>query len=187
MHPSNLDRELEQALKSTEAAAQASTAEALPVTITASGPNKRTKGNVGLLIALLLMASGLLVIVLTSFKSAAVYAKHVDEVVASRQELVGRTLRVEGMLVHGTLERRDVPCEYRFKMERNGQTLAVRYPQCVVPDTFRDEPGVEIGVTVEGKLGPGGDFQASQVMAKCPSKYEQRAKSGSQASTAPAL
>jgi cytochrome c-type biogenesis protein CcmE len=187
MPPSNLDRELEQALKSTEGVAQAGSSETAPVTMTAAGASGRKKGSVGLLIALLLMAGGLLVLVMTSFKSAAVYAKHVDEVVAARQQLVGRTLRVEGMLVHGTLERRDQPCEYRFQMERNGQKLTVRYAQCVVPDTFRDEPGVDIGVTVEGKLGPGGDFQASQVMAKCPSKYEQRAKTGSQASTAPAL
>jgi cytochrome c-type biogenesis protein CcmE len=176
MSSSDLDRQLEQALKATEADVQPVSTAATTTTLGAAGVKGRKKGNIGLLIALLLMAVGLLTLVMTSFKSAAVYAKHVDEVVAGREQLMGRTLRVEGMLVHGTLERRDVPCEYRFKMARNGSELLVRYPQCVVPDTFRDEPGVDVGVTVEGKLASSGEFVATQVMAKCPSKYEQKAK-----------
>jgi cytochrome c-type biogenesis protein CcmE len=50
----------------------------------------------------------------------------------------------------------------------------VRYAQCIVPDTFKDVPGMDVGVTVEGKLAAGGGFEASQVMAKCPSKYEMK-------------
>jgi cytochrome c-type biogenesis protein CcmE len=68
--------------------------------------------------------------------------------------------------------RRDKPCEYRFRIERGGSELGVRYAQCVVPDTFRDVPDVEIAVTVEGKLAASGDLQATEIMAKCPSKYD---------------
>ncbi len=182
----SLDQELEKALQSaqaTEAEAPASRqgdatpGDAEPVIVSSAAGRSSggsRKGNVSLLAVLLVMAAGILLLVMSSFKNAAVYAKHVDEVVAGRSELTGKRLRVEGMLVHDTLERRDQPCEYRFQMERNGSKLAVRYPQCVVPDTFRDVAGVEVGVTVEGKLTPDGDFVATQVMAKCPSKYEQR-------------
>ena len=33
---------------------------------------------------------------------------------------------------------------------------------------------MDIGVTVEGKLASNGGFEASQVLAKCPSKYEMK-------------
>ena len=52
-----------------------------------------------------------------------------------------------------------------------------------MPDTFRDVPGMDVAVTAEGKLTDDGRFEASQIMAKCPSKYEmqQRAEAGEQA------
>jgi cytochrome c-type biogenesis protein CcmE len=41
-------------------------------------------------------------------------------------------------------------------------------------------PGMDVSVTAEGKLTEAGNFEASNIMAKCPSKYEMkdRAKSG---------
>ena len=50
--------------------------------------------------------------------------------------------------------------------------LPVRYPQCVIPDGFRDVPTGGVQVTVEGALGKEGDFEATLVMAKCSSKYD---------------
>ena len=59
-----------------------------------------------------------------------------------------------------------------------GKEMPVRFPQCIVPDTFKD--GVGLKVTVQGKLTNDGYFLANQVIAKCPSKYEmnERAKKG---------
>jgi cytochrome c-type biogenesis protein CcmE len=136
-----------------------------------------------LLLALLVMAGGLLVLVFTSFKGEAIYSKGVDELVRAGDAAKDRTIRVQGVLVTGTLVRRDQPCEYRFRMKKNGADIEVRYPQCVVPDTFRDVPNMDVEVTATGKLASAGYFQASQIMAKCPSKYEmqQRAKGGEKA------
>ena len=135
---------------------------------------RNTRRNLGLLLALGVAASLLAALVFTSFNDAAVYSKSVDQLVASRDKLVGRSVRVDGILVHGSLLRRDYPCEYRFKLIKNGAVLEVRFPQCIVPDTFRDRPEAEVGVTVEGKLSEEGTFEASQIMAKCPSKYEEK-------------
>jgi len=165
----DLDRELERALEATQrSAGQAPSPGAV---VFGSGGEKR-RGSplvLGLLVAL---AAGIAIVVLTSFKGAAVYSKSVDEVVRDRAALAGRRLRVEGNLVQGTLERRDKPCEYRFRVARAGAEMLVHYAQCVVPDTFRDVPGVDIAVTIEGKLTPSGDFQATEIMAKCPAKYD---------------
>jgi cytochrome c-type biogenesis protein CcmE len=81
------------------------------------------------------------------------------------------------------LVRRDQPCEYRFTIEKKGVALPVRFAQCIVPDTFRDMPGMDVSVTAEGKLTQAGNFEASTIMAKCPSKYEMkdRARAGEKA------
>jgi cytochrome c-type biogenesis protein CcmE len=87
-------------------------------------------------------------------------------------------VRAEGNLVHGSLTKRDSPCEYRFTIEKNGTEVPVRYPNCVVPDTFRDVPDMPVGVTVEGELLADNSFAATSVLAKCPSKYEMKERAG---------
>lgn len=134
------------------------------------------KGNIKLLVGLLVAAVGIVALAM-NFREAAVYAKTVDQLVAEKGRLAGRAVRVEGNLVKGSLVHQEVPCEYRFEMENAGAKVPVRYANCVVPDTFRDVPGMDVKVTVEGKLSAEtGRFEATQVMAKCPSKYEMKEK-----------
>jgi cytochrome c-type biogenesis protein CcmE len=180
---STLDAELARASRATPEGQSADDAKRLVLSSRGvAGPKRR--GNVALLAVLLCMAGGIVALVMTSFKDAAVYSLRVDQVLGVHPELAGRNLRVEGNLVHGSLKFADKPCEYRFKIQGKSSEMAVRYPQCVVPDTFRDVAGMDVGVTVEGKLaaGMGGDFEATQVLAKCPSKYEmkQRGEAGEQ-------
>jgi cytochrome c-type biogenesis protein CcmE len=52
--------------------------------------------------------------------------------------------------------------------------LPVHYSRCTVPDTFQDVPGMVVDVTAEGTLDAAGHFEASTIMAKCPSKYEMK-------------
>src|SRR5262249_6146504 len=99
MATSPLDRELEQAL--------AATANPSAVGPEGSVTPPRRRGNVALLVVLLVMASGIVALVMTSFNDAAVYAKNVDQVQADRVKLMGRRLRVEGSLVHHSLVFRD--------------------------------------------------------------------------------
>jgi cytochrome c-type biogenesis protein CcmE len=168
MSASNIDRELERAIAGSPRAIDDRGSQGA-----AASPNK---GNVRLLVVLLVMAGGIVALVMTSFKDAAVYSKNVDQVLAEGRALGGRQLRVEGNLVHGSLTRREQPCEYRFTIKGKEAELPVSYAKCIVPDTFRDVPGMDVGVTVEGKLGAAGQFEATQVLAKCPSKYEMKEK-----------
>ncbi len=101
---------------------------------------------------------------------AFVYSKLVNEVLAQPKAFVGRELRVEGMLKPGSIRFRQDPCEWRFVLNNSGKSLPIRFPQCVVPDTFRD--GMGIMVTVQGQLQDEGFFMANQVIPRCPSKYE---------------
>ena len=134
----------------------------------------------GLLIVvpLVMAAAAIVGLVLTGMKDNAIYSKPVDELVAQRAKFAGRPVRAEGNLVHGSLMKRDSPCEYRFTISKNGVDVPVRYAQCVVPDTFRDVPGMDVGVTVEGELLADSSFEATSVLAKCPSKYEMKDRAG---------
>ena len=178
---SKLDQELADAVQASEDATPASE-RPVPAAPVAKAPRRKLQ-NLGLVAALLVMGGGILALVLTSFKQSAVYSKGVDELIAEKERIAGRNVRVTGNLVKGTLKRRDEPCEYRFSVSKNEKSLDVRYAQCVVPDTFRDVPGMDVEVTAEGKLTSEGHFEANQIMAKCPSKYEMkdRAQKGEEA------
>jgi cytochrome c-type biogenesis protein CcmE len=132
------------------------------------------RSRVGIAVAVMttMGAAAIAVLVLTGMQSNAIYSKPVDQLLADKAKFIGRPVRAEGNLVHGSLQKRDMPCEYRLTITKNGADLPVRFAQCVVPDTFRDVPGIDVGVTVEGELGADNAFEATSVLAKCPSKYE---------------
>lgn len=176
----NLDDELRQTIDKHEDLAKKETE---PAQVFAKSPaagisSTQSRRHLGLLLGLLVMGAAILFVVFSGFKQAAVYSKGVDELLRNKDRFESRTVRVVGTLVAGTLARRSDPCEYRFKMQKNDAVVTVLYPQCVVPDTFRDVPGVKVEVTAEGQLSSDGTFRAHQIMAKCPSKYEMRGKSG---------
>jgi cytochrome c-type biogenesis protein CcmE len=123
-------------------------------------------------VGLAMGAAAITALVLTGMQDKAIYSRSVDSLLAERAKFVGRPVRAEGNLVHGSLVKRDLPCEYRFSIAKNGVELPVRFAQCVVPDTFRDVPDLDVGVTVEGELQADSSFEATSVLAKCPSKYE---------------
>ena len=173
---SKLDEELAQALAATEANEQElsqNEKEALPLP-----PGDEVgsgKKGYGLLAVLLTMGALILFIVFTS-KDEAIYSATVDQLIVDAARFEGRNIKVEGELVKGSLKRRQEPCEYRFILHKNGEEIPVRYAECVVPDTFRDVPDMDVQVTAEGRLAEDGHFAASHIMAKCPSKYEMKNK-----------
>jgi cytochrome c-type biogenesis protein CcmE len=177
---SRLDDELAEAVKEAEAVAVAA-----PVAPAVQSQHKRR--NVGLLIGVLAIGSGMLMLIMTSFDGSGQWSRDIDQFVSEKDRMAGRNVRINGTLVRGSLRKRDNPCEYRFELTKGGATMAVRYPNCVVPDTFRDVPEAETQVTAHGKLDPAGHFQASHIEAKCPSKYEmqQRAAKGEKMPHAP--
>lgn len=129
-----------------------------------------------LLVPLVMAAAAIVALVLVGMQDKGVYSKDVDVLLAEKAKFVGKPVRVEGLLVHGSLVKRETPCEYRFTIEKNNAEIPVRYAKCIVPDTFRDVPGVDVGVTVEGELRADTSLEASAVLAKCPSKYEMKQK-----------
>jgi cytochrome c-type biogenesis protein CcmE len=168
----NVDDELRAALEDSERTAQA---EPAPVAVPLPPADRpRPKRHKGLLIGLLVMAAAILTLVFTSLEGSVVYSRTVAEVVKDKDKLAGRNLRVEGTLKRCSLARRDDPCEYRFVVQDGAAEIPVRYARCTVPDTFKDVAGMTTQVTAEGTMTDSGHFEASTIMAKCPSKYEMK-------------
>jgi cytochrome c-type biogenesis protein CcmE len=174
----SVDQELARAVAEAEAEAEGS-APAVAQAASPDAPSKtKNKSSLGLLIGLLVIVAGVLSLVFTSFKGSAIYSVGVDQLLKEQTRYGARAIRVKGMLVKGTLARRDDPCEYRFKLEEKGTVLAVHHPTCDVPDTFRDMPGMDVEVQAEGKMDADGKtFVSDKIVAKCPSKYEMKQKS----------
>lgn len=113
-----------------------------------------------LVLAALLGGGCLLVVAVDVLSpSSAVYSFGVAQFLAKRG--FDKPVRVKGKLVPGTLCKVEPSCGYRFSLVEPRQPdsqpaapdemLSVVYDGCVLPDTFRDIPGVDLLVTVSGR------------------------------------
>jgi cytochrome c-type biogenesis protein CcmE len=125
--------------------------------------HKATK--VGLTTLVLATAFGIMLY--TTMGESMQYYKYVDEVAGDHAQWEGKTLQVHGNVVPGSIGRKRDALDYQFDIQRNGQVIRAYYSG-VVPDTFKDDAEV----VLTGRLTEGG-FMASEMTAKCPSKYEE--------------
>lgn len=104
------------------------------------------------------------------------YFYNADEVLAAPAEFAGKRIRMGGLVKKDSIFKKKDALDYQFKVtpqpnmlkhpEFADQAITVRYSG-VVPDTFKDEANVIVAGTLEGQI-----FEAQELVAKCPSKYE---------------
>jgi cytochrome c-type biogenesis protein CcmE len=95
------------------------------------------------------------------------YYKTVAELQQMGKGALGKRLRVAGDVEPGSIVRNGR--EVSFVLRQEQRTIQVVYNgSSPLPDTFRD--GAQ--ALADGHLGPNNVFLASQVQAKCASKYE---------------
>jgi cytochrome c-type biogenesis protein CcmE len=123
---------------------------------------------ISLTVAVLMAAFGGLLY--SALSEGTAYYKHVDEVMVDPDAWHGKNLQLHGFVVPKSIRRRPNSLEWRFDVHSKGHVVRASYTG-VVPDTFKDEAEV----VLKGRLSPEG-FHVDQdgVMAKCPSKYEQK-------------
>jgi cytochrome c-type biogenesis protein CcmE len=78
-------------------------------------------------------------------------------------------LKLGAKVVPGSIRRDPGNRQVDFEVSDGVQTYPVTY-RGLVPDTFTDASDIE--VIVEGRLGRDGIFRATEVLAKCGSRYE---------------
>jgi cytochrome c-type biogenesis protein CcmE len=108
---------------------------------------------------------------------ALTYYHNADELIAQPKQFLGQKIRLGGKVQKGTIFQKKGTLEYRFEVhpvdemlkyaEAKNKTIQVAYTG-IVPDTFKDDANVIVG----GALAEDGTFQAQDLTAKCPSKYE---------------
>ena len=127
---------------------------------------------IGLTALVLVTAFGALLF--TTLQDNLQYYKYVDEVAAAPHEWQGKTLQVHGYVVAGSIGKVADSLDYRFDLQRNGKVMTAYYTG-VVPDSFKDD--AEVVLTGQFR-DSGGEFTATDMTAKCPSKYEEAPPAG---------
>ncbi len=76
-------------------------------------------------------------------------------------------VKVGARVVRGSVTRVAGGKEYAFQVTDGAKTFPVVY-RGIAPDTFTDSVDVVVG----GRMGADGTFQATELLAKCASRYE---------------
>jgi cytochrome c-type biogenesis protein CcmE len=86
--------------------------------------------------------------------------------VAANEVPQGRAFRIGGMVTPGSVKRQADGVTVQFAVTDTARDVTVVY-RGILPDLFREGKGV----VTQGKLGPDGVFQASEVLAKHDENY----------------
>jgi cytochrome c-type biogenesis protein CcmE len=125
-----------------------------------------TLGLVGVAVSLLAMSGS---------GSAALY-KHIDEVALHPKDFMGKSLKIHGHVVPGTVRTQIIEqsTHYFFDLEWKGQVLSVEQVGGEFPDTVKDNSEV----VATGRLADATHFRSTELSAKCASKYKKESGGG---------
>jgi cytochrome c-type biogenesis protein CcmE len=121
---------------------------------------------VRIVLTVVVLATAFGALLYSSLGESLQYYKYVDEVMAEPAAWHGKNLQVHGIVVPDSIAQKPNSLEYRFDIQRNGKVLRAFYTG-VVPDTFK----ADSEVVLTGRLDDKG-FHATEMTAKCPSKYD---------------
>jgi len=125
-------------------------------------PRHRRFAWIGAGIAAVAVAAAL---VLNAFQSNLVFFFSPSQVIA-KEAPQGRAFRIGGLVEPGSLKRENDSLTVRFRVTDTAQTIPVVYTG-ILPDLFKEGKGV----VAQGRIGPDGVFHATEIQAKCASKY----------------
>jgi len=139
-----------------------------------------TSRTVKILLTIAIIGGGAGVLLFSSLSETMAYYKHVEEVTEKPGQFEGKDLQVHGFVAAGSLNKRieGHVTKTDFVVESKGERLAVT-TTAPIPDTFKETGEV----VAKGKLvkQPDGSYvlQADEIVAKCPSKYEENGRTKS--------
>ena len=103
-------------------------------------------------------------LILSALRQDIVFFFSPSEIVEAKVPTEGRRIRLGGLVEGGSVVKDGAIV--RFSVTDGAHAVPVVY-QGLLPDLFREGQGV----VTEGRMGPGGVFQASEVLAKHDEKY----------------
>jgi len=105
------------------------------------------------------------VLVLTALRDSVVFFYSPSDI-GQKQLAPGQRIRIGGLVAAGSVAKSADGVTTQFTVTDMKAEIPVRYSG-ILPDLFREGQGV----VVEGKLEPGGAFQANEVLAKHDENY----------------
>jgi len=117
-------------------------------------------------IAALIVVAAVGALIYIGVRGSSVYYMTLAELTAQADTVYGDKIRLGATVVDGSIQS-GADGVTRFLVTDGTNTLPVSYGGSL-PDTFKDGAGV----VLQGKLTSSGTFEASSLLAKCPSKYE---------------
>lgn len=133
-------------------------------------PRRKKKRETGLLIGVAVLTAGFYLLVNSS--DAEPYFLTVDEAHAAAKALDDRPVRIKGDAVVGSYAHTPGSTVHTFSIRGEENVIRVRYDGNRLPDTFQMAVTGGREIVAEGRLGPDGVLHATEIVAKCPSKYE---------------
>ncbi|HSN95440.1 MAG TPA: cytochrome c maturation protein CcmE [Anaerolineaceae bacterium] len=152
----------------------------------------KKKPNLKLIIGGAVILAAVIYLIISSTMANANYFMTVSELLTQKQELAGKNIRMSGAIIGSTIvydsqkmdltfEVAEIPGDYK-EIDRRGGLAKVLYeavndpslPRMTIhylgpkPDLMKDEAQA----IVTGSLDQNGVFQATELLMKCPSKYE---------------
>ena len=152
----------------------------------------KKKPNLKLIIGGIIILAAVLYLIISSTMANANYFMTVSELLTQKQELAGKNIRMSGAIIGSTIvydsqkmdltfQVAEIPGDYK-EIDRRGGLAKVLYeavndpslPRMTIhyqgpkPDLMKDEAQA----IVTGSLDQTGVFQATELLMKCPSKYE---------------
>jgi len=123
----------------------------------------------GWIVAIMCAAAFVGYILFDGFKSET-YFYEVDQAVAQGSSLVGKTVRIKGIVEEGSVVGEEGSLGRQFALAERGKSLRISYDKAL-PDTFKE--GME--VVAQGTVNENYVLVADEVLVKCPSRYEGQA------------
>jgi cytochrome c-type biogenesis protein CcmE len=153
----------------------------------------RAGGRVKFLIGFLLMAVAVVYLIASSTQAAAQYYLTIDELAAKGDSILGRDLKISGAVDGETIAYDPETLTLRFtvanvpgdmdEIEAAGGLAVVLHQAVSDPNTRRlqvvyvgPKPDLlrnEAQAILTGRMGDDGVFQASELLLKCPTRYEE--------------
>lgn len=119
------------------------------------------------LIGGVILACALGYLLYMGFGSTTAYYSTVSELLDAGDSIYGQDVRVNGTVVPGSIDSDPNGFDFEFTITDGDGDLLIIY-HGVVSDAFED--GADI--VAQGKIQADGVFYATDVVTKCPSKYE---------------
>lgn len=107
----------------------------------------------------------------SGFDDTVVYYKTVDELLANPARFKTRPVRINGRLVPGSVQVKPGTSLHRFSLEKRDKKVVVTF-EGILPDTMSEGQDLVVQGTFNASEQ---EFVATEVLTKCPSKYEAEA------------